>query len=59
VEPSHTGYDGDICFVISSAQVPANLDLTASLVVHAVEASIINGVKEAASLHHIKGLQGA
>ncbi len=59
VEPSHTGYDGDICFVVSSAQIPANLDLTASLVVHAVEDSIINGVKEAATLHNIKGLHGA
>ena len=59
VEPSHTGYDGDICFVCSSARVPADLDLTASLVVHAVEASIINGIKEAATLHHIKGLKKA
>jgi L-aminopeptidase/D-esterase-like protein len=56
VEPSHTGYDGDICFVISSAQVPASLDLTAGLVVHAVEESIINGVKQASTLHQIKGL---
>jgi len=50
IEPSHTGYDGDISFTISSLQVEAKVDLLAMLVVAAVEESIINGIKNAESL---------
>ncbi len=50
IEPSHTSYDGDISFVISSPEVETDLDLLAALAVSAVEASIINGIKKAEAL---------
>ena len=50
IEPSHTSYDGDISFVISTPEIEANLDLLAVLTVAAVEESIINGVKNAEAL---------
>ena len=50
IEPSHTGYDGDISFTISSLQIEAKVDLLAMLVVAAVEDSIISGIKNAESL---------
>ncbi len=54
IEPSHTGYDGDISFVISSQEVEGKVDLLASLVVSAVEESILNGIKQAQSIHGIR-----
>jgi len=50
IEPSHTSYDGDISFVLSSMEIEAHLDLLAALTVAAVEESIINGIKNAEAL---------
>lgn len=47
IEPSHTSYDGDISFVISSGEIETDIDLPALLTVAAVEESIINGIKKA------------
>lgn len=47
IEPSHTSYDGDISFVISTPEIESDLDLLAALTVAAVEESIINGIKKA------------
>jgi len=57
VEPSHTSYDGDISFVISTPQEKADLDLTASMIVAAVEESVLNGVREAESLYRLKSVR--
>jgi len=54
IEPSHTGYDGDISFVISSLKVKQNIDLLASLVVSAVEESILIGIQKAETLQGIR-----
>ena len=57
VEPSHTSYDGDIAFVISTPQEKADLDLTASMIVAAVEESVMNGVRKAETLYGLKVLR--
>jgi len=57
VEPSHTGYDGDVAFVMASVQIEADLDLLASMVVPAVENSILNGVRKAQGLYGLKSVQ--
>lgn len=57
VQPSHTSYDGDIAFVIATLQQKANIDILASLVVSAVEKSILNGVRQVQSLYGLKSLQ--
>jgi len=54
IEPSHTGYDGDISFVISSQELEGKVDLLASLVVSVVEESILNGIKQADRLHGVR-----
>ncbi len=56
VEPSHTSYDGDICFFLSSQELDGNLDLLAGMIVPVVEASIINGVKYADSAYGLKSV---
>ncbi len=57
VEPSHTSYDGDVAFVISSRQVKGNLDILASIVVPAVEQSIINGVIQTQAAYGLSSVQ--
>lgn len=57
VEPSHTSYDGDVSFVIASLQQEADIDIIASLVVAAVEESILNGVRKAQSLYGLKSVR--
>ena len=57
VEPSHTGYDGDTVFVVSSLRVESNLDFLAAMVVSAVEQSIINGVVSAEEAFGLKTVQ--
>lgn len=57
VEPSHTSYDGDVAFVIASLQEQADIDLLATLVVAAVEESILNGVREAETIFGLKAVK--
>ncbi len=57
VEPSHTSYDGDVTFVVSSQKVEAALDLVATMLVPTVEQSIINGVIEAESAYGLKAMR--
>lgn len=57
VEPSHTSYDGDVAFVISSRQVKGNLDMLAAIVVPTVEQSIINGVMQAQPAYRLPSVQ--
>ncbi len=47
IEPSHTSYDGDVAFVVSHPQTEFDMDLLASLMISAVEDSIITAVKSA------------
>ena len=57
VDPSHTSYDGDVAFVIASIQEKADLDLVATMVVAAVEESILKGVRQAQSLFGLKSVR--
>jgi len=58
IDPSHTSFDGDVVFVISSPQIETNIDLLSSMIVKSVEESIIKSVKHAKSLFGIKSYQG-
>jgi L-aminopeptidase/D-esterase-like protein len=44
VRPSHTRYDGDTAFVVSTAAVPADVDLVAEAVFDVVTRSIVRAV---------------
>ncbi len=57
IEPSHTNYDGDICFVISSGQQSAGIDLLNSLIVNAVEDSIFAAINSADTLAGVRSLK--
>ena len=54
VDPSHTSFDGDVVFVVSKPEVSVSIDLLSSMVVKAVEESIINSVKASKSIFGIK-----
>ncbi len=56
VAPSHTSYDGDVAFVMSSNTVEAETDTVASLIVAAVEQAIENAVRAAVTLGHCPAL---
>lgn len=57
VDPSHTSFDGDVSFVMASPEFDCNIDLLASLVINAVEDSIINGVRYAKTLFGLKSVE--
>lgn len=48
--PSHTSFDGDTAFVISSNEVEASIDTVSAVVIEAVENAIINAVVTAGPL---------
>jgi L-aminopeptidase/D-esterase-like protein len=56
VQPSHTSYDGDLAFTISSPEIEGDIDLVASLAVRAVEYSIVNAVTSAESMFGLKSV---
>jgi L-aminopeptidase/D-esterase-like protein len=49
VRPSHTRYDGDTAFVVSTAVVPADIDLLGEAVFDVVTRSIVRAVTEEAN----------
>lgn len=57
IEPSHTSYDGDISFVISSGQELVKMDLLNSLIVNAVEDSILAAINSAESIAGVRSLK--
>ena len=57
IEPSHTSYDGDISFTISTASVKADPDLLAMLVTGAVEEAVLNGVINADNLFNTQSVK--
>jgi L-aminopeptidase/D-esterase-like protein len=57
IDPSHTSFDGDVVFVISTPQIEANLDLISNLVVKSVEESIINSVISSKGLFGIRSYE--
>ena len=57
IDPSHTSYDGDICFVVSSKQETVGIDLLNALIVNAVEESIPAAINAANSLAGIRALK--
>ena len=57
IDPSHTSFDGDVVFVISTPQIDANIDLLCSMIVKSVEESILSSVKYSDSLFGIKSYQ--
>jgi L-aminopeptidase/D-esterase-like protein len=54
IYPSHTNYDGDVTFLMSTPEVDANLDILSGLIVRTVEESILNGVLNAKALFGLK-----
>jgi len=54
IEPSHTSYDGDVSFVLSSPEVECNIDILAGMAVEVVEYSIIKGINKAEGLFGVK-----
>ena len=57
IEPSHTNYDGDICFACATGEVKAVVDLVSTLAVAAVETSILNAVQEAETVAGVPALK--
>jgi L-aminopeptidase/D-esterase-like protein len=57
VNPSHTSFDGDVVFVISTPEVEVNIDMINTMIVKSIEESIINSVKYSTSLFGIKSYQ--
>lgn len=57
VDPSHTSFDGDIVFVISTPDVEVNIDLINSMILKSIEESIIKSVDYSTSLFGIKSYQ--
>jgi L-aminopeptidase/D-esterase-like protein len=53
VRPSHSRWDGDALFALSSGSVEADLDAVAILAVRAVEASILDAVASARSAYGV------
>lgn len=51
VRPAHSIFDGDTVFTMCTGEIEANFDSIGILAARAVEASIIDGVKSAESLH--------
>lgn len=47
IEPSHTSFDGDIAFTISSNEVEASLDIVSNLIFSAVGQAIMQAVNSA------------
>jgi L-aminopeptidase/D-esterase-like protein len=54
IDPSHTSFDGDIVFVMSTPEIEVNIDLLSNLIVKCVEESILNSVINSQSLFDIK-----
>lgn len=57
IVPAHTPNDGDALFVMSSAEVPADVTLTGMLAAQAVEGAILNAVTSAKSAYGFKSIQ--
>lgn len=55
IEPSHTSFDGDVSFVVSSPEVDRPLDLSAAMLAEVVERSVEKAVT---SCHGLLGLLG-
>ena len=56
IRPAHTTFDGDTLFAMSYGSVSADPDAVGILAVRAVEAAIIQGVREAKSMHGFPAL---
>ncbi len=57
IDPSHTSFDGDVVFVISTPDVDVNIDMINSMIIKNIEESIIKSVKYSTSLFGIKSYQ--
>jgi len=56
VAPSHTSYDGDIAFVMSSNKVQAETDTVAALIIMAVERAIERAIRAARTIDNCLAL---
>jgi len=56
IMPSHTSFDGDVAFVLSTSQIPAGIDTIASIIIESVENAIFEAVVNTTSLFGIKSL---
>jgi L-aminopeptidase/D-esterase-like protein len=56
IQPSHTSFDGDVVFVMSTSKVSVSLDTAASVIIESVGNAIFEAVKNARSLFGIKSL---
>ncbi len=55
IVPSHTSYDGDVAFVISSKEVETNIDTLSAITIEAVEQAILNAIKNTENLFGVPG----
>jgi L-aminopeptidase/D-esterase-like protein len=55
--PSHTSYDGDISFVLSTPEVEAPLDTVMAVIQEAVEQAILKAVTEATGIFDIPSVK--
>ncbi|MDF2674179.1 MAG: peptidase DmpA [Clostridiales bacterium] len=49
IRPSHTMYDGDTIFALSSGEVVADINVVGLLAANVIEQAVINGIKKAVS----------
>ncbi len=57
IRPVHTLFDGDIVFVLAHAEVVADLHIIGLLAQEALEAAILNGIRQAHGLGVLPGYQ--
>ena len=56
IRPVHTSFDGDTIFALSYGQVQADVNLIGTIAADVMAQAIVNGVKQATSLHGIPSL---
>ncbi|MBP2643193.1 MAG: peptidase [Firmicutes bacterium] len=59
IKPVHTVNDGDTIFTLATGEVTSSMDMLQVLAVKAMENAIVNAVKNAKTLHGIRGNQEA
>jgi L-aminopeptidase/D-esterase-like protein len=50
IRPSHTMYDGDTIFALSTGKIEADINVVGLLAANVIEQAVINGVKKAESI---------